>query len=319
MSPSQHARTAATVGVLLAAALSATPADAQDHTSRGSSASVGSGGCGTPTDLTPGASTPRTLTVDGADRAYLVHLPASYDPDRPLPLVLSFHGHGRTSDYQERLTGMNALDAIVVYPQGVTGTDGKSAWEGAPYSAEGVDDIAFTKALIDDAERQLCVNTRRVFASGKSNGGGFAAVVACRLADRVAATAIVSGAFYPQSGVCDPERPVPVLDFHGQADTTIPYDGNPEKGLPALPDWLAGWAERDGCAVRPRESQVEDNVVRQRWTSCDDGSDVEHYRITDGGHFWPSTQPNEDSVTPTTIDATPLIRKFFTKHPLPVK
>ncbi|MFD8569083.1 alpha/beta hydrolase family esterase [Streptomyces sp. NPDC059639] len=312
MSRSHLARPAASVvGALLAAALlTPGPAEAQPHRA------AGSAGCGTPTDLTPGTSTTRSLTVDGVRRDYLVHLPASYDEDRPTPLVLSFHGHGRTSDYQERLTGMNALDAVVVYPQGVTGTDGKSAWEGAPYSAD-VDDIKFTKALIGQAEDDLCVNPRRVFASGKSNGGGFAAVVACRLADRIAATAIVSGAFYPQSGDCDPQRPVPVLDFHGQADETIPYDGNPDKGLPALPDWLAGWAERDGCAASPRETQVKDNVVLQRWRSCDDASALEHYRITDGGHVWPSTTPNEDSATPTTIDATPLIWKFFTEHPLP--
>ncbi|WP_353940508.1 PHB depolymerase family esterase [Streptomyces sp. HUAS MG91] len=312
MSRSHPARLAASVvGALLAAAvLTPGPAAAQPHRA------AGSAGCGVPTDLAPGASTTRSLTVDGVRRDYLVHLPASYDADRPTPLVLSFHGHGRTSDYQERLTGMNALDAVVVYPQGVTGTDGKSAWEGAPYSAD-VDDIAFTKALIDRAEEDLCVNTRRVFASGKSNGGGFAAVVACRLADRIAATAIVSGAFYPQSGACEPRRPVPVLDFHGQADETIPYAGNPAKGLPALPDWLAGWAERDGCAARPRETRVEDNVVLQRWRSCDGGSALEHYRITDGGHVWPSTAPNEDSATPTTIDATPIISKFFAAHPLP--
>ncbi|MBO1332957.1 PHB depolymerase family esterase [Streptomyces sp. VRA16 Mangrove soil] len=314
MSPSRTVRLVATAGILLTAALTASPAAAQADTP---AASVRSRGCGTPTDLTPGASTARSLTVDGVRRDYLVHLPASYDPDRALPLVLSFHGHGRTSDYQERLTGMNALDAVVVYPQGVTGTDGKSAWEGAPYSAD-VDDIAFTEALIDRAEDQLCVNARRVYVSGKSNGGGFAGVVACRLADRIAASAVVSGAFYPQSGACEPARPVPVLDFHGQADTTIPYEGNPAKGLPALPDWLAGWADRDGCADRPRETRVEDNVVRQRWTHCDSGSALEHYRITDGGHVWPSTVPNEDSATPTTIDATPLIWAFFTKHPLPV-
>ncbi|MFJ4715847.1 alpha/beta hydrolase family esterase [Streptomyces sp. NPDC088785] len=314
MSPSHRTRLAASVvGALLAAsALTPGPAAAAAPPHR----AAGSAGCGTPAGLTPGASTARSLTVDGARRDYLVHLPASYDPDRPTPLVLSFHGHGRTSGYQERLTGMNALDAVVVYPQGVTGTDGRSAWEGAPYSAD-VDDIAFTKALIGRAEKELCVNTRRVFVSGKSNGGGFAAVVACRLADRVAAAAVVSGAFYPQGGSCAPRRPVPVLDFHGQADTTIPYDGDPAKGLPALPDWLAGWAGRDGCAARPRETRVRADVVLRRWRSCDGGSALEHYRITDGGHVWPSTTPNEDSATPATIDATPLIRDFFARHPLP--
>ncbi|MEV0095913.1 PHB depolymerase family esterase [Streptomyces sp. NPDC050738] len=278
--------------------------------------SVRSAGCGTATGLTPGRTTPQRLTVAGVTRTYLLHLPATYDPSRSTSLVLSFHGHGRTSDYQERLTQMSGLDAVVLYPQGVTGTDGKSAWQGAPYSAD-IDDIAFTRALIDRTEQRLCVNTRRVFASGKSNGGGFAALVACRLADRVAASAVVSGAFYPQGGDCRPARPIPVLDFHGQADTTIPYGGEPAKGLPPLGDWLAQWGKRDGCATGPRETRVESNVVKQRWVHCAGGSTVEHYRIEDGGHVWPATVPNDDSATPTTIDATPIIWKFFTEHPLP--
>ncbi|MFG2920902.1 hypothetical protein ACGFYA_05215 [Streptomyces sp. NPDC048305] len=29
--------------------------------------------------------------------------------------------------------------------------------------------------------------------------------------------------------------------------------------------------------------------------------------------------PNEDSATPTTIDATPLIWNFLTRHPLPAR
>ncbi|MEW2548142.1 ferulic acid esterase [Streptomyces sp. NPDC047002] len=275
-----------------------------------------SAGCGGTADAPPaGRTTAETLTVDGVRRDYLIHVPASYRPGRALPLVLSFHGHGRTAAYQERLTGMSELDALVVYPQGVTGTDGESAWQGAPYSAD-VDDIAFTRALIDRTEQRLCVSTPQVFASGKSNGGGFSALVGCRLADRVAATAEVSGAFYPQGGACEPARPVPVIDFHGQADTTIPYGGNSAKGLPALPDWLAGWAGRDGCAATPRTTQVEPNVVRQRWAPCAGGAVVEHYRIADGGHVWPATVPNEDSATPTTIDATPIIWSFFLAHPL---
>lgn len=308
---------AALTAALAAIALTG-PAAASAPPERTASA-TGSAGCAAerPRPQPPaGRSVDRTVTVDGQPRTYVLHVPAGYDPATPTPLVLSFHGHGRTAAYQESLTGMSGLDALVAYPQGVVGTDGKTAWQGAPYSAD-VDDIAFTRALIDQVADELCVDGRRVFASGKSNGGGFAALVACRLADRVAAAAMVSGAFYPQGGACRPARPVPVLDFHGQADTTIPYTGNEAKGLPALPDWLADWARRDGCRATPRTTRVEANVVRQRWTGCAGKAAVEHYRIEDGGHFWPATTPNEDSATPTTIDATPLIWTFFNGHALP--
>ncbi|WP_263170846.1 alpha/beta hydrolase family esterase [Streptomyces sp. SCSIO ZS0520] len=272
-------------------------------------------GCGQQPPVPPGESTRQTLSSGGHERSYLVHLPASYDPGEPQPVVLSFHGHGRTSEYQESLTDMSALDALVVYPQGLTGTDGESAWQGAPYSAE-ADDVAFTGELLDLLEAQFCVDTTREYAAGKSNGGGFAGLLGCRLSARLAAVAPVSGAFYPQGGPCEPERPVPVLDFHGQQDTTIPYTGDPAKGLPPLQDWLTGWASRENCDAAPETTAPWPHVSRQRWTGCAEGSEVVHYAVSDLGHDWPSTTPNEDSEVPTTFDATPLIWEFFQQHRL---
>ncbi len=255
--------------------------------------------------------TTRHVTSGGLDREYTVHLPARYHPHRAYPLVLSFHGHKRTSQYQEELSGFSALDAIAVYPQGLIGTDGESAWTGAPYSAA-ADDVLFTSDLLNSLQRTLCVDNRRIYAAGKSNGGGFAGVLACRLPGRIAAFAPVSGAFYPQGGACHPSRPAPILDFHGTADTTIPYDGNPAKGLPAVPDWLAAWSTRDGCRPDPVSWTPVAGVVAQKWLSCA----LEHYRVEGAGHVWPSTRPNADSATPTVIDATPVIWRFFRSHPL---
>lgn len=40
----------------------------------------------------------RTLTVDGRERIYLVHVPTKYDDDVPTPVVLVLHG---TADNQQ--------------------------------------------------------------------------------------------------------------------------------------------------------------------------------------------------------------------------
>ncbi|MEU0511341.1 ferulic acid esterase [Amycolatopsis sp. NPDC006125] len=274
---------------------------------------VPSAGCGHPAPVPAGQSVTRTVTSGGLTRSYLLHVPADYRPDRPDPLVLSFHGHGRTAEYQEELSGFSGRSVIAVYPQGLIGTDGKSAWTGAPYSAA-ADDVLFTSDLLNQVQRELCVDPRRVFAAGKSNGGGFTGVLACRLSGRIAAFAPVSGAFYPQGGECHPSRPAPVLDFHGTADTTIPYAGDPARGLPSIPDWLAGWASRDGCAPEPVVRDLGDGVRVERWRSCD--ADVVHYRVEGLGHDWPSTAPNPDSDVPSVIDATPVILRFFSAHPL---
>ncbi|WP_103338944.1 alpha/beta hydrolase family esterase [Amycolatopsis sp. CA-126428] len=272
-------------------------------------------GCGRAPGFPAGVTTTRHVTSGGLDREYTVHLPAGYRPWRPYPLVLSFHGHKRTSQYQEELSGFSALDAIAVYPQGLIGTDGESAWTGAPYSAA-ADDVLFTSDLLTALQRTLCVDPGRIFAAGKSNGGGFTGVLACRLAGRIAAFAPVSGAFYPQGGACHPSRPVPVLDFHGTADTTIPYAGNPAKGLPAIPDWLAAWSTRDGCRPAPVPWTPVAGVVAEKWLGCDRRGALEHYRVEGAGHVWPSTRPNNDSATPTVLDATPVIWRFFRAHPL---
>lgn len=272
-------------------------------------------GCGRPSPAEPGVTTTLRLTSGGIDREYSLHLPAHYNSHRRYSVVLSFHGHKRTSQYQEQLSGFSPFDTIAVYPQGLVGTDGETAWTGAPYSAA-ADDVLFTSDLLNSLQRQLCVDPARIFATGKSNGGGFVGVLACRLAGRIAAFAPVSGAFYPEGGACHPSREVPILDFHGAADTTIPYTGNPAKGLPPIPEWLAAWSARDGCRSRPVSWSPIDKVTVQRWIGCDRPGDVEHYRIEGAGHVWPSTSPNADSATPTVIDATPVIWRFFRAHPL---
>jgi polyhydroxybutyrate depolymerase len=288
---------------LIAAPVSATPAGIVDRP-------VATTGCGKPAP----ANGTGHLTSGGIAREYLIHLPDGYNARRPYPLVLSFHGHGRTSQYQEELSGFSKTDAIAVYPQGVTGTDGESAWTGAPYSAP-MDDVLFTSDLLSSLQQQLCVDPGRIYAAGKSNGGGFVGVLACRLPSRIAAFAPVSGAFYPQGGACEPSRRAPLIDFHGTADTTIPYGGNPAKGLPSIPDWLAGWASRDGCFPRPLEFSPVRDVVTQWWLGCS----LVHFQVQHAGHVWPSTKPNLDSATPTTIDATPVIWQFFRAHPLPMR
>lgn len=266
-------------------------------------------GCHRQAPVPAGETTMRTLTSGGIVREYTVHVPARYQPSRPYPVVLSFHGHKRTSKYQEELSGFSAYDAISVYPQGLTGTDGESAWTGAPYSAA-ADDVLFTSDLLNTLQRELCVDARRIYAAGKSNGGGFVGVLACRMPGRIAAFAPVAGAFYPQGGACHPSRPAPIIDFHGKADKTIPYTGNPAKGLPTLQDWLAGWAKRNGCFSRPIEYSPKAEVTVQRWIGCS----LEHYRIEGAAHVWPSTAPNNDSATPTVMNATPVIWRFFLAH-----
>lgn len=50
-------------------------------------------------------------------------------------------------------------------------------WEGFPGAT--TDDIGFTMDILDDIESQYCIDTNRVYATGKSDGAGFVGVLAC--------------------------------------------------------------------------------------------------------------------------------------------
>jgi polyhydroxybutyrate depolymerase len=197
----------------------------------------------------------------------------------------------------------------------VIGAEDKQAWQGAPYAAKGVDDVKFTGDLLDQLEGKFCVDTDAVYATGKSNGAGFTGILACQLADRFAAIAPVSGAFYIQGTHCAPSRPVPVLDIHGTGDTTIPYGGDGERDLPSVQTWVRDWSVRDHCDADPRQTQIGADVLKFTYRGCK--ADVVHVAVTDGGHSWPGSDASSGPGYVTqTFEAYELIGAFFKSHKL---
>ncbi|HEV6953438.1 MAG TPA: poly(3-hydroxybutyrate) depolymerase [Promicromonospora sp.] len=293
-----------------------TPSGSASHPGR-------SAGCGTAPEQEPGTSVLRTLTSGGRERTVQLHLPDGYRSDRPWPVVLVYHGRGNTGAGTEAFSGLDALPAIVAYGNGVVGTgDGeRQAWEGAPYSAPGVDDVAYTTDLLDTLEDELCVDTRRVYATGKSNGAGFTGILACELSDRITAIAPVAAALYGTGHpTCEPERPVPVIEFHGTADATIPYGGDTDRGLPAIVDWVGGWVERDDCLPRPRVEQTAHDVTTTRWRGCRAGADVTHVAVLGGGHTWPGEDSYSGGGYAThSIEAHEVMWEFLRDERLPMR
>jgi polyhydroxybutyrate depolymerase len=251
----------------------------------------------------------------GRTRTYRLHVPAKYKATKASPLILVYHGRGKTGAQTEAFSDLSELDAIVAYPNGVVGDENKQAWQGAPYSADGVDDVRFTADLLDKLEGELCVDTAAVYATGKSNGAAFTGILACELADRIAAIAPVAGAFYQQGRRCAPSRPVPVLDIHGTGDTTIPYGGDGQRDLPSVETWVRDWSVRNHCTPEPRVSQQGDDVLKFTYRGCD--ADVVHVAVTDGGHTWPGSDSSSGPGYVTqTFEAHELIGAFFTAHKL---
>src|SRR5207244_2457316 len=116
------------------------------------------------------------------------------------------------------------------------------------------DDVARVKALLPQAMTAACVDPKRIYATGVSNGGGFAARIGCELAGTVAAVAPVAGG-YRSLDPCPDGRRTSVLEIHGTSDSVVPYAGRPPDAAGAVVGFLAGWVRRDGCSGRPVQTR----------------------------------------------------------------
>lgn len=284
---------------------------------------IASAGCGQAAPVRPGTSADVTITADPAisngqtSRLYRIHVPAGYSASTPVPLVLVFHGYGGSAAGEDAGSGFTPLAEregfIAVYPQGLL-ENGGAFWASAGPVDEGIDETPFVTHVLDDVQRHYCVDSHRIFATGFSNGGGMTNFLACRLAGRIAAFAPASGNYYALPGGCHPSRPVPLMVFHGTADGTVPYDGipayeSPDWPLPSIPEYLHGWAQRDGCTAGPEVFLSSGDVTGEEWTGCRGGSTVVHYRVNGGGHGLPATVGGQS--------AQATIWAFFAAHPLP--
>ena len=262
----------------------------------------------------------------GGVREYVVHLPSKYDPGVPLPLILSFHGftehmwqHEKLSKFSNESINPNM---ITIYPQGL---GNPPAWEGAPY-ASNASDLSFTTDLVNHIKATYCINSKEIFATGMSNGGGFVNTLACSPnGSDFAAFAPVAGAFYGDvangSFQCQAARPrVPILEIHGSNDSIIPYQGGQASGvaLPAISDWLKRWATRNGCSSSSSgttQSLVDGHVQRTSYNCNDSIAIVSGLEVRGLDHCWPSTTPNRNNHnTSTWIDAAPYVLEFFNNH-----
>lgn len=277
----------------------------------------------------------RTLALEGHERAYLVHVPPTYDPDTPAPVVLAFHGGGANADNMVGFSGLSEkadqAGFIVVYPEGsgrlarmLTFNAGNCCGNAA---ANNIDDVDFTRRVLDDLERVANVDRRRIFATGMSNGAMMAYRLASEMSDRIAAIAPVSGPMGTKE--CRPGRAVSVMHFHGDADEFAPFEGGRGRGPSGTNFYSVGhsidaWVVANGCrptAVTTRLPDRADDgttVKQVRYDSGKDNAEVVLVVIEGGGHTWPGREPRMRSLGVSTrdISANDMMWEFFEQHPM---
>ncbi len=139
-----------------------------------------SAGCGRPLDVLKSGK--RTISINGAQRVFIIDIPADYKPNNPYRLFFCFHWFGGSADsiasgqvefargsgpdyayygLKRHATLANA-PAIFIAPQG-----NNNGWGG------GEADHAFFDGMLASAKNNLCIDTTRVFSTGFSFGSMF--------------------------------------------------------------------------------------------------------------------------------------------------
>jgi polyhydroxybutyrate depolymerase len=257
------------------------------------------------------------MSAGGLDRSYRLYVPAGLPA--VAPLVVMLHGGFGSAEQAERAYGWNQLadreKFVVVYPDGVG-----RAWNagggccGRP-AREGLDDVGFIGAVVDEVAANVPVDRARIYATGISNGGMMSYALACGT-DVFAAIGPDSAT---QLDPCASPRPTSVVAIHGTADRMIRYDGEPGVGVahidgPPVPEVNGFWRNVDRC---PAPAVTERGPVTTSVADCADGRGVTLITIAGAGHQWPGSQPVREGADPPSdaLDATTTLWAFFAAHP----
>lgn len=301
--------------------------------------------------IKPGRQTLPVLS-EGGTYQVLVVVPDGFRPGRRLPMVLNLHGATQSGAQSLNDSAFDVTadkyDFFLVSPDGGVPNLAVPAslpagyfWNvpgipmsgGAPPPPGSRNDERFLLDVLATMKARLCVNPRRIYVDGASNGAMMTSYMACHHADLFAAAGAVSGVRAgranpddPQqidTDACRPVRPIPMIAIHGRKDPLVPYAGNDSAGWGYdVMTALRRWAKLNGCAGGKRTTtrRLTPTVERVTWGRC--AADVALWRSDIGGHTWyghQSVVPYELAVgeTDMSMDNNEVLWGFFAKQRLP--
>lgn len=234
-----------------------------------------SAGCGKAPTLTSGT---RNIQSNGQNRSYILRIPDNYDNTRPYKLIFGFHWLGGTANDVATgnlqpgggwayygLLSRSDNSAIFVAPQGLN-----NGWP----NGGGVD-TAFTDAMLEQIQGDLCVDSTQIFSTGFSYGGGMSYSLACARPQVFRAVAVLAGG--PISGCTGGTEPVAYMGVHGLSDNVLPI---------ALGRSLRDtFVRNNGCPAQspPEPTQGSGTHTSFTYTGCAEGYPVAWHAF-DGGH-----------------------------------
>jgi polyhydroxybutyrate depolymerase len=236
--------------------------------------------------------------------------------------VLDFHPLGGTGSGQEGSSGWkgqcDSVGCIAVFPDS-SAKAGDNSWNAGYccFNAEKdqIDDVQFTRDMIKWLEGHTCVDPKRIYASGGSNGGGMSYRLACDAADVIAAVApvdfrCVTGtdplgnatqvtAANNTACTCTLPRPITVIAYdEGQDTTTVPYSGGQTPnlktdcppnsscvgiGFTSAMVNVQTWADFDKCTGSATTNP--NNSLCQTYTTCSANTSVTLCTVPEATHL----------------------------------
>jgi poly(hydroxyalkanoate) depolymerase family esterase len=269
-------------------------------------------------------------------RDYLLYVPSGHDSG-PLPLVVMLHGGTQDAATFAAATGMNDLAErqgfLVAYPEQPASANPGKFWNWFVPGHQRRD--AGEPSLIAGITRQVTDRYRadasRVYVAGFSAGGAMAAVMAAVYPDVYAAVGVHSGVPYaaaddvasafaamkqgPSRPAQAPARPVPLIVFHGDRDTTVA----PANAM-GLIDGVLAAASPNGHPGTPPAAVTTGQVpgghayTRTRYQGPAGPALAERWIIHQGGHSWSGGVPDASYTDPRGPDASAELIRFFDEH-----
>ena len=204
-----------------------------------------------------------TINIGGASRSYILVVPERFEHSAAHALIIAWHGRGMNSGWMRQLSGgvekFAGNQALFVYAHA-----GKEFWDGSP----GGPDVQFFDGIVSSLGKRFCLDFRRVFGTGFSNGAYFINNLAQYRPARLRAIAAVAGG--GGGGV-----KVSALIVHGWNDKWVAFSEGERT--------QANWASSNGCLSKRVPTGVS---YCGAYPDCAEGQAVT-FCPWEGDHDWP--------------------------------
>ncbi len=277
-----------------------------------------------------------TLTVNGVNRTYSLHVPSTFQKNIGA-LVIVLHGSGGSGLKVEPNTGFSTLadqtGFAVAYPDGLV-NPGAAQTDWAYYFNDFTDDVGFLRQLIQTLQSNVGPDPKRIYVTGFSAGALMSHRLGVEVSDLVAAIGSVEGTLVssatPQT-VPPAIGPVSVIVLHGDQDPTVRYCGSQTDASQeeTFNYWSGSSANRcssfdTSAALCDAQGNIS-ALVEKDATHCSGDTEVKFYRLLGGVHTWYSNPMNVSGEVPfnpdfdsnTGITTTDIVWNFFALHPKP--